>query len=58
MKASKEAADYRATSNRGSERCSLCQMYRDPFSCTAVEGKISPKGICAYFKRKKGKETA
>ena len=59
MKASKEAASYRSKSIRGANRrCALCTMFRAPSSCTSVEGTISPKGDCAYFKRKKVKETA
>lgn len=49
-KAPKATAHYRLGSN--TTRCLLCTMFRSPDSCTAVTGKISPKGLCNYFKRK------
>ena len=53
MKATKAEAHYRA--GAGDRRCAGCTMFR-PFSspdggyCTAVEGQISPDGLCDYFK--------
>lgn len=49
-KATKEKANYRH--GTAGKRCVLCTMFREPKSCTAVEGDISPADLCDYFKRK------
>lgn len=49
-KDSKDEANYR--DGHGERRCANCTMFRPPASCTAVEGKIIPSGLCDYFKRK------
>ncbi len=33
----------------GSERCGLCDMFRMMDACTAVEGRISPRGWCRLY---------
>jgi hypothetical protein len=56
-KASKEHAEYRL--GHDDDRCYNCTMYVptvikniwDAASCTAVEGEISPHGLCNYFER-------
>jgi len=52
-KASQMQADYR----RGypMEQCGVCQMYANDGAgrngtCTAVQGEISPYGLCKYYK--------
>lgn len=30
-------------------QCNICSMWREPSSCTAVEGDISPAGYCRFF---------
>jgi hypothetical protein len=47
-KVSKETANY---SPYGSEErhCSICTMFREPHSCTEVQGDISRTAICDYF---------
>jgi hypothetical protein len=34
-------------------RCALCTMFREPRSCTAVQGIILPDDVCNIFERKK-----
>lgn len=48
-KATKGTAHYRG--GTPDKQCSQCTMFRPPRSCTAVAGRISPKGVCDYFKR-------
>ena len=50
-KVSKDEADYQAEPKDG-RRCGYCSMWRTPGTCTAVEGRISPKGWCRYYKRR------
>lgn len=50
VKATKEAADYRPGSD--GTKCKNCTMFIPPASCSAVQGKISPQGLCDYFRRK------
>lgn len=47
---SKKDVDYRVGTE--DECCKKCTMFRPPSSCTLVEGKIKPTGLCDYFKRK------
>jgi hypothetical protein len=48
-KITKESADYgKGTWHR---RCALCTMFREPHSCTLVEGRIDADDVCKYFKR-------
>lgn len=49
-KASKRTADYQ-NEPKGSEKCSNCNMWRPPNSCTSVLGKISPDGWCKWYAR-------
>jgi hypothetical protein len=35
-------------------RCALCTMFREPRSCTAVQGVILPDDVCDIFDRKRG----
>lgn len=46
----KSEADYREGTPE--EHCGVCSMFRPPASCTLVEGKIKPTGVCDYFKKK------
>jgi hypothetical protein len=50
-KATKQQAAY---SPYGSEEkhCSICSMFREPNSCTEVQGDISRTAICDYFEGK------
>ena len=32
--------------------CGDCTMFRAPGSCTLVEGRIAPAGVCVRFERK------
>jgi hypothetical protein len=48
-KAAKSTADYHEHA-KGQNKCNGCTMYRAPNKCTAVEGYISPKGVCKWFK--------
>jgi hypothetical protein len=54
-KDSKQEANYQ-DSPKGDEYCEDCTMWREPNGCTAVEGKISPKGWCSYFEEKEEEE--
>lgn len=49
-KATKAEADYR--DGTPEEHCGKCTMFRQPKSCTAVEGVIRYSGVCDYFKSK------
>jgi hypothetical protein len=31
--------------------CARCRMFREPASCTAVEGRISRTSLCDYFRK-------
>lgn len=50
-KVSKATAHYRMSTN-SNRKCEICTMFRPPHDCTAVEGEISPAGVCDYFERK------
>ena len=52
-KSTKAEANYRKGS--GVKMCQNCTMHEPPDSCSAVEGYISPEGVCDYFKMMKGK---
>lgn len=47
-KMSKAEADYQEIAP-SSERCGTCQMFRMLDSCTAVEGRISSRGVCRIY---------
>ena len=47
-KMSKLEADYQSVSG-ARERCGLCVMFRMIDRCTAVEGSISPRGLCRLY---------
>lgn len=47
---SKHKARYREGSS--DQHCAVCTMYREPHSCTKVEGIIYPNDLCDYFERK------
>jgi hypothetical protein len=49
-KASKAVAKYQ-NEPKGSEKCSNCNMWREPNGCTSVKGKISPDGWCKWYAR-------
>lgn len=53
-KATKAEANYRPGADP--TICANCTMfveaYRGPHGCTAVEGRISPHGLCDYFEPK------
>lgn len=51
-KATKAEADYQTEPNFDGRRCGFCSMWRSPGTCTAVEGRISPRGYCKYYKRR------
>lgn len=51
-KSTKKEANYRVGNQY--KHCADCTMFRQPNACTAVEGNISPSGLCDYFKRKGG----
>jgi hypothetical protein len=34
----------------GKERCGVCTMYIEPRECSAVMGRIQPRGWCKLFK--------
>lgn len=51
-RSSKAEARYKDYAE-GLNHCALCTMFRPPSSCTAVEGTISPHGVCKYFKAKR-----
>lgn len=53
---SKETAHYSPRSTHPGEACSGCTMFRPPHSCTAVYGKIDPKGWCKYYEAKTKEE--
>lgn len=50
-KASKASVHYRTGS--GNRRCGTCSMFREPASCTAVEGKIASDDVCDIWEKKK-----
>lgn len=52
QKESKAKVHYRG--GHGDHYCRNCTMFRSPNACTAVEGYISPEGLCDLFKRKRG----
>lgn len=54
-KVSKDYASYRSSPN-GPQCCAKCTMFRQPQSCTTVNGKISPAGYCKYYEKKKDAE--
>jgi hypothetical protein len=47
-KMSKAEADYLPAAP-DSERCGTCVMFRMLDRCTAVEGRISPRGVCKLY---------
>jgi hypothetical protein len=49
-KSTKEEANYRKGTEE--EHCGDCTMFREPDSCTAVEGEIKKDDLCEYFKKK------
>lgn len=51
-KLSKAYAKYRDNPN-GQQCCRKCTMFRQPQSCTTVNGKILPTGWCTYYEPKK-----
>lgn len=54
-KATKAEAQYRDYPN-GIQFCGACSMFVQPVDCTAVEGHISSRGWCKFFKRKEGEK--
>lgn len=48
----KDAANYRAEAT--ARHCEDCSMFREPSSCTLVEGRIARRGTCRFWERKKG----
>lgn len=51
MKSTKAEAKYRNQS-LGAKQCAGCKHYIDGGGCKLVEGLISPKGVCNYYKSK------
>lgn len=51
-KSTKEEAHYRDHPN-GKEHCLKCTMFRQPHTCTAVQGIISQNGWCKFYEAKK-----
>lgn len=51
-KSSKQEAEYQDRPRDG-DQCSGCTMFREPNSCTAVKGEISPDAWCKFFEAKK-----
>ena len=53
-KITKGEANYRQNAMR--RQCQKCSMFREPNSCTLVEGHISKFGTCRFWepKRKEG----
>jgi hypothetical protein len=49
-KMTKAAAHYR-DGFEDDKFCARCSMFREPASCTLVEGKISRTGLCNYFEK-------
>ena len=49
-KKTKEQVNYGAGNSR--EKCSLCEHFRTPASCTKVVGYISPDAWCRLFRKK------
>jgi hypothetical protein len=50
VKMSKAAANYR-DGFEDDKFCARCSMFREPASCTPVEGKISRTSLCDHYKR-------
>lgn len=38
-------------SSRGAARCATCNFYQTPYSCSYVDGPISPSGWCVLYRR-------
>jgi hypothetical protein len=51
-KADKKSMQYQDTPKDGQE-CDQCVYWKDPDSCGIVDGKISPKGWCVAYNKKK-----
>ena len=49
VKASKKVAGYFEKNDDGTQNCSQCHFYIDPFECMIVEGPVSPWGYCNYY---------
>ena len=49
FKASKKVAGYIERDHPESQMCLQCHFYVSPFSCTLVEGPVSPWGWCNYY---------
>jgi hypothetical protein len=52
QKLAKDAMKYQDTPKDGQE-CDQCVYWQPPEGCGLVEGKISPKGWCVAFNKKK-----
>lgn len=53
MKATKSGAQYTPIAAKHSERCEVCEHFTSPDQCSKVAGKVSPKGWCRFFEKKK-----
>jgi High potential iron-sulfur protein len=36
------------------QKCSNCSLFKEPNTCTIVDGEISPNGWCKYWAKKPG----
>lgn len=50
-KMTQKQASYQDTP-KGDQQCDKCKLFQPPSACTAVDGKISPKGWCKLFQPK------
>lgn len=54
-KITKAQAEY-VNHSEGNQRCGNCNMYRDPNTCTLVEGYIYPEGWCKFWRARQLEE--
>ena len=41
-------------SPKDDQQCSNCSLFREPNSCTIIDGEISPRGWCRFWVKKPG----
>jgi hypothetical protein len=50
-KMSQQSVAYQE-SPKGDQQCSNCSLFKEPNSCTLVDGNISPTGWCKFWVKK------
>jgi hypothetical protein len=50
-KMSFQGSGYQPTP-KGDQNCAGCSLFQSPSSCILVDGNISPKGWCRFYRKK------